>query len=401
MKKFSYLDMVKTLLPEEEFEAFIQSYTQSLKKSIKILKSNQHNFSTTHKQLTNDGRSLTPPNFSRKGKNYDDVFFVDKTDKQSLWSHLLHQQGAFYVQEIAAGLPTQILNVQPGEIVLDLCAAPGGKSIQLADKLWFNGLLIANELNPSRRKALKANLERCGIRNNIITGYDGKQLGNLLYEQCDKVLLDAPCSGEGMQYKSDFKIYQWNEKQVRKLAHIQYELLTAGFKALKIWGELVYSTCTTNTIENEGVVTKILEELGDSIELVNVEIEEKSKGIGIDHVARFRPHIHHTGGFFIAKFKKNKPTSYLTSNNEQHLNREQHQRKILENKQIQQHSKKRIPSEIIFLQTKHTIRAVTKKAVWFLDILYIDQAGLPIFKVLNNNEWKPLEGLEKLSNSKN
>jgi len=96
------------------------------------------------------------------------------------------------------------------------------------------GLLIANELNPNRRKALKANLERCGIRNAIITGYDGKELGDLLYEQCDKVLLDAPCSGEGMQYKSDFKIYQRNEKQAKKLAHTQYELLISGCKALKI-----------------------------------------------------------------------------------------------------------------------------------------------------------------------
>jgi 16S rRNA C967 or C1407 C5-methylase (RsmB/RsmF family) len=104
-----------------------------------------------------------------------------------------------------------------------MCAAPGGKSIQLADR--NAGLLIANELNPNRRKALKANLERCGIRNVCITGYDGRKLGDLLYEQCDKVLLDAPCSGEGMQYKSDFKIYHWNEKQVKKLAYLQKELL--------------------------------------------------------------------------------------------------------------------------------------------------------------------------------
>jgi 16S rRNA (cytosine1407-C5)-methyltransferase len=116
--------------------------------------------------------------------------------------------------------------------VLDLCAAPGGKSIQLADQKA--GLLISNELNPIRRKALKANLERCGIWNTIVTGYDGRVLGNLLYEQCDKVLLDAPCSGEGMQYKSDVTIYQRNEKVIRKLAHMQYELLIAGLTALKI-----------------------------------------------------------------------------------------------------------------------------------------------------------------------
>jgi 16S rRNA (cytosine1407-C5)-methyltransferase len=97
-----------------------------------------------------------------------------------------------------------------------------------------NGLLISNELNPTRRKALEANLERCGIRNAVITGYDGKILGNLLSEQCNKVLLDAPCSGEGMQYKSDFKVYRRNEKAVHKLAQTQKSLLLAGIQALKI-----------------------------------------------------------------------------------------------------------------------------------------------------------------------
>lgn len=135
MKKISYLDMVRTLLPEEEFEAFAQSYTQPLKKSVKILKSDQHFFSLTKGQLEKDGRTLVPPNFSWKGKLYDDVLFVEKEDRQSLGSHWMHQAGMFYVQEMAAGLPAQVLGVKMGEIVLDMCAAPGGKSIQLADFL--------------------------------------------------------------------------------------------------------------------------------------------------------------------------------------------------------------------------------------------------------------------------
>ena len=113
-----------------------------------------------------------------------------------------------------------------------MCAAPGGKSIQIADT--GVELLISNELNPSRRKALKSNLERCGIWNSTITAYDGRIIGHLLSEQCDKVLLDAPCSGEGMQYKSDFKIYQRKEKSVKKIAHLQKELLISGLQALKV-----------------------------------------------------------------------------------------------------------------------------------------------------------------------
>jgi 16S rRNA (cytosine1407-C5)-methyltransferase len=222
MKPISYLDMVKTLLPLEEFLEFEKYYTSPVRKSIKILSAKKE---ATRQQLKHDGWILTPPKFSRKGKTYDDVLFVDKSDKQSLGSHPLHAEGEFYVQEMSAGLSAQILDIQAEDLVLDMCAAPGGKSIQLADKLNNTGTLISNELNPSRRKALEANLERCGIWNAIITGYDGRLLGKLWYEQCDKVLIDAPCSGEGMQYKSDFKVYRWNEKAIRKLAQTQKELL--------------------------------------------------------------------------------------------------------------------------------------------------------------------------------
>ncbi|GHV23660.1 hypothetical protein FACS189428_7430 [Clostridia bacterium] len=231
MKQMSYLDMVKTLLPLEEFLEFEKSYIKPVRKSIKILTEKKE---TTRQQLEQDGRILTPPNFSRKGKPYDDVLFVEKDDKQSLGSHPLHAEGGFYVQEMSAGLSAQMLDIQSGDLVLDICAAPGGKSIQLADKLGEQGLLISNELNPARRKALEANLERCGIWNSIITGYDGKLFGSLLHEQCDKVLLDVPCSGEGMQYKSDFKVYRWEEKHIKKIAQTQKDLLLSGLAALKI-----------------------------------------------------------------------------------------------------------------------------------------------------------------------
>jgi hypothetical protein len=225
-------------------------------------------------------------------------------------------------------------------------------------------------------------------------------LGHLLSEQCDKVLLDAPCSGEGMQYKSDFKIYQWNEKQVKKLAYLQKELLIAGLQCLKVGGELVYSTCTTNVLENEGVIARILEELGEYVELVNVEIAEKSTGILLPHheflapyVARFRPHLHHTGGFFIAKLKKVQPIPHP----QMHTMFTPYPHTVIKKEKIEQFLKKTIPNpNLSFLQTKHTIRAVSKEAIRFLDTLYLDQVGLPIFKVLTTGERKALEGLQIL-----
>jgi 16S rRNA C967 or C1407 C5-methylase (RsmB/RsmF family) len=282
MKKISYLAMVRELLSEEEFLQFAQWYTQPVHKSIKILTS-RIDRATFQAEVAKDGWALQEPAFSFNGKVYDDVLFVDKQDKQSLGSHPWHQEGYFYVQEMAAGLAAQVLDVQAGDVVLDMCAAPGGKSVQLGDRLLqtfgtagVGGLLISNEVHPARRKALQANMERCRIWNLLITGYDGRQLGDLLAGQCDKVLLDAPCSGEGMQYKSDFKVYHWNEKASRKLAHLQRELLFSGLRALKEGGELVYATCTTNVIENEMVVASALEFFGDAVELVSVDIAEKA-----------------------------------------------------------------------------------------------------------------------------
>ena len=331
MKRFSYLDMVKELLSEKDFLRFEKLYMRSVKKSVKLMKSRLSE-EVLREELWKSWWELQAPEFSFDGRVYDDVLFVEKEDKQSLGSHFLHQAGCLYVQEMAAGMSVQVLfnweiasQARNDLVVLDMCGAPGGKSVQIADRLksvdcfagsQWQSVLIANEMHPWRRKALQANLERCGFENVLLTGYDGRKFGELLSEQCDKVLLDAPCSGEGMQYKSDFKVYQWNEKVVRKIASVQEELLVSGLQALKVWGELVYSTCTTNVIENELVVAKVLERFGDAIELLDVEINQKSEWISewrgeeildIDlakKLARFWPHVQGTGGFFIAKFRK-------------------------------------------------------------------------------------------------
>lgn len=172
MKRISYLDMAKTLLSESDFSSFVSTYTKPITKSIKIL--NSQGGQATIARLSADGWNLIPPRFSRKGNVYDDVLFVEKTGRESLGSHTLHQEGKFYVQEMAAGMAAQVLYAsdgksQPrGQLVLDLCAAPGGKSIQLAD-LNCDSVIISNEPDPHRRKALEANLERCGIINTLVT----------------------------------------------------------------------------------------------------------------------------------------------------------------------------------------------------------------------------------------
>ena len=323
MKNISYLDMVKEILNEAEFFEFEKCYNNPVKKSIKILnhrgyknnKSDLHNiiYSTISKEW-----DLSEPDFSYNSNKYNDVLFATRKGNlkpSSLWSHYLHQAWLVYVQEMAASLSVQMLWVQPWDYVLDMCAAPWGKSVQIADKLedWF---LISNEIDQWRKKALESNLHRCGIFDVWVINQDWCIIWDKFPEAFDKVLVDAPCSWEWMQYKSDKKVRQRDEKKSKKLSDLQIQLLISWLKALKVWGEFVYSTCTTNVLENEYVVSEVLKEYWDKIELLPVPLDEKSDWIcswrwneilspeNAKKVARLWPHVHWTGGFFIAKFKK-------------------------------------------------------------------------------------------------
>ena len=358
MKSISYLDMVKEILNESEFFEFEKCYNNPVKKSIKILnhrgyknnKSDLYNiiYSTISKEW-----DLSEPDFSCNWNKYNDVLFATRKENlkpSSLWSNYLHQAGLIYVQEMAASLSVQMLGVEEWDYVLDMCAAPWGKSIQISDNLmWENGLplsrgnvacdkgveipldsavspfkkgeqdfgfLISNEIDQWRKKALESNLHRCGIFNAWIINQDWCIIWDNFPETFDKVLVDAPCSWEWMQYKSDKKVRQRDEKKSKKLSDLQIQLLISWLKALKVWGELVYSTCTTNILENEYVVSEVLKEYWDKIELLQVPLDEKSDWIcswrwneilsaeNAKKVARLWPHVHWTGGFFIAKFRK-------------------------------------------------------------------------------------------------
>ena len=323
MKSISYLDMVKEILNESEFLEFEKCYNNPVKKSVKILnhrwyKNNKSDLHGTVKSTLLQERDLSEPDFSYNWKKYNDVLFATRKENlksASLWSHFLHQAWLIYVQEMAASLSVQMLWIDSWDSVLDMCAAPGWKSVQIADKLenWF---LISNEIDSWRKKALESNLHRCGIFNVWVINQDWCVIWDKLPETFDKVLVDAPCSWEWMQYKSDKKVRQRDEKKSQKLSQLQIQLLTSWLKALKVWWELVYSTCTTNVLENEYVVSEILKQYWDKIELLPVPLKEKSDWIcswrwneilsteNAKKVARLWPHVHWTGGFFISKFKK-------------------------------------------------------------------------------------------------
>lgn len=172
--------------------------------------------------------------------------------------HPYHHAGAYYLQEPSASAPAALLGVQPGERVLDLCAAPGGKACQIAAALGGSGLLVANEVSVGRAAALLSNLERMGAANVVVTQASAARLGEALPGYFDRVLVDAPCSGEGMFRKSEAARAQHSQRLVESCAALQRQLLDEIAPALRGGGALVYSTCTFSPEEDETVIQQFL-----------------------------------------------------------------------------------------------------------------------------------------------
>ena len=188
-----------------------------------------------------------------------DGFYIPQGVEQ-LGNHPLHHAGAFYIQEPSATSAVEMLGVEPGDMVLDLCAAPGGKSTQIGAKLKNSGLLWSNEIVKSRANILLSNIERMGIRNAVVSNCHPEQLCERLAGQFDKALVDAPCSGEGMFRKNSAAQTEWSEEHVKSCAERQLHILNSAKHALKPGGVLVYSTCTFSREENEGVIGRFLAE---------------------------------------------------------------------------------------------------------------------------------------------
>lgn len=177
--------------------------------------------------------------------------------------------GLYYIQEPSAMTPASLLPVEPGDKVLDVCAAPGGKSTELAAKLQGEGVLVSNDISNSRAKALLKNIELFGVRNPVVVSEAPAKLVNTFTGYFDKILVDAPCSGEGMFRKSPAIIKNWEQYGVDYYNKLQKEIILLAVKMLKPGGYLLYSTCTFSKEENEGTIKFLLEEEPD-MEIVPV-----------------------------------------------------------------------------------------------------------------------------------
>lgn len=223
--------------------------------------------------------------------------------------HPWHHAGVLYAQEPSASAPAALLDVQPGMRVADLCAAPGGKTSQLAAALQGRGLLLANEFVAARAEILRQNLERMGVANAIITNEDTARLAAAMPGRFDRVLVDAPCSGEGMFRKDDGARAEWSEGNVRMCAARQDDILREAWRALRPGGTLLYSTCTFNRDEDEGSLERLAAWVGGELAEAPEVGMDAAWGVVCGRVGAFRtfrfyPHRARGEGFFAAVARK-------------------------------------------------------------------------------------------------
>ena len=272
-----FLEDVKGVLGDE-FDSFIESYNEPKTTAIRVntLKTDKNKI----KELLNGEFQDVP--WSEEGFYYDD-------EKIRPGRNPLHDAGAYYLQEPSAMSVIAESGIKNGDKVLDMCAAPGGKSTYILSKMNGNGILVSNEINSSRIKALGENMERFGASNCIITNTDSKGLRKVFDGYFDVVVIDAPCSGEGMFRKDEVAIEDWSYAKVLECNSIQKEIIRDGYRMLKNGGTLMYSTCTFSKEENEDVINGFIEEY-ENAELVKME--------------RLWPHRVKGEGHFLAKIVK-------------------------------------------------------------------------------------------------
>lgn len=225
-----------------------------------------------------------------------DGLYVD--ENFSPWRDLHYHQGLYYPQDASAMLPAEVLEARPGEKILDLCAAPGGKSGQIAGALKGEGLLVSNEIVPKRAKILASNLERLGVSNAVVTSSDSEGLAKVFPEYFDRILVDAPCSGEGMFRKDETAVREWTPEAPELCAARQRDILSHAVTMLKPGGTLVYSTCTFSEAENEGIVRFLIE---------SGAFEEEPffrEGLPEGAAVHLYPHEVRGEGHFVARLRK-------------------------------------------------------------------------------------------------
>ena len=283
----------------EEFGQYLESFKEEWKPGLRV---------NTLKLSPGELAELVPWNLEPVPWA-DNGFYYDGTlDGEVLRpsKHPAYYAGLYYLQEPSAMTPAAMLPVVPGDRVLDLCAAPGGKSTELASKLKGRGMLVSNDISYSRARALLKNLELAGAANICVTSEAPEKLAGVWPEFFDKILVDAPCSGEGMFRRDEDMVKDWNEKGPEYYVPIQRQILSQAAAMLRPGGYMLYSTCTFSVEEDEENVAYVLEEF-PQMQLCCLDLDKvpgACGGFGLSGCMRLFPHRLKGEGHFLALMRK-------------------------------------------------------------------------------------------------
>ena len=302
--KEKFVERYSKLTDFEEFKKYSLSF---LRRSIRV-NTLKISVDELKKRLSKKWKLDQIP-WCKKGFWIEDKGKEKRRDIGNLREHLF---GYFYVQEAVSMIPPLVLDPKPGERILDIAASPGSKATQIAAMMENKGVLIANDYKGDRMKPLGINMQRMGITNTLITLMHGRFFKGFKF---DRILVDAPCSGTGTIRKSLKTLRIWNPNMVKRISGTQKQLLETAFNNLKVGGVIVYSTCSLEPEEDEGVVDFLLEKYPDAkleeIELEGLkrspavlEFEDKKYNPEVRKCLRLWPQDNDTEGFFVAKIVK-------------------------------------------------------------------------------------------------
>ena len=298
-----FLAEMAAILPSSlTMKDFIAACQRPLRKSVRVntLKLSVDEFKLRAEQK---GWQLSPVPWCHEG------FWIEADESVvPLGNTAEHMAGLFYIQEASSMMPVSALfeGNMTFSAVLDMAAAPGSKTTQVAACMGNEGILIANEFSASRVKVLHANIERCGVRNAALSNYDGRVFGGWLPEHFDAVLIDAPCSGEGTVRKDADAMKNWDKQSVIAISSTQKDLIESAFHALKPGGVMVYSTCTLSIEENQQVCHHLKQTFGDLVEFDSLKnlFPDADKAVTEEGFLHIFPQVYDCEGFFVARIRK-------------------------------------------------------------------------------------------------
>ena len=305
-----FIDRLKQIIPSDRFSDVLASFRQPKHTAFRV-NTLIADVDTTCRELSDAGIELSPISWC------DYAFFVEQSSRELLVRSAAFNEGRIYVQNPSSLLPPILLAPQPGEVVLDLCAAPGGKTLHLAALMKNHGTLSAVEPIKKRFFKLQNNLKlaQASMVKTYLT--DGRSVGAKTPDRFDRILIDAPCSSESRFRTADHSSWEfWSERKIREQSRKQMGLLKSAVRALKPGGTIVYCTCSFAPEENEAPLEKTIKRFGDSIEIqaIDIPLPNKQSGLAEWQGKKFNTQIRNAvrilptsqmDGFFLCRLKKN------------------------------------------------------------------------------------------------